>query len=454
MNIFLSKEEKNRLSEWKYSVIDNSITTEWFTPMYNYLVSLVPKYIAPNVLTLAGFVCIMISYYINITFAQTYKVSYFLIGALTFAYMCLDAIDGKHARNTGNSSPLGEFFDHACDNISTVFMMYIIADILGWNDSKYLLIITYMSQLIFMMSHIDAYATRTVVFDRYTGPGEFLLGYIVLLVINSVIRTYMDLPHIVIISILLGGFSLVKSVIISKIITYKTIKTQSILVLYLSFIILMSQTLFKELTWAMITKIGLSYAMITGDIIVSKMADKDIGIYLIPIILAGIPNDYIGIYLAITYYVVIILEIAYHLKLNIFKPKVRVYCNGVYDLCHFGHQNLFRAASEYGDYLIVGVHSDKDVEAYKKKSIMTLDERCKQVANSKYVDQVIGSAPMYITEDFIIKNHIDYVICSVEYDSPDDKYYAAARNLGILKVLPRTDGISTSDLINRSAIKN
>ena len=31
----------------------------------------------------------------------------------------LDAIDGKQARRTGTSSPLGELFDHGCDSLST-----------------------------------------------------------------------------------------------------------------------------------------------------------------------------------------------------------------------------------------------------------------------------------------------------------------------------------------------
>ena len=36
-----------------------------------------------------------------------------------FVYQSLDAIDGKQARRTGSSSPLGELFDHGCDSIST-----------------------------------------------------------------------------------------------------------------------------------------------------------------------------------------------------------------------------------------------------------------------------------------------------------------------------------------------
>lgn len=39
-----------------------------------------------------------------------------------FVYQSLDAIDGKQARRTGTSSPLGELFDHGCDSISTVFV--------------------------------------------------------------------------------------------------------------------------------------------------------------------------------------------------------------------------------------------------------------------------------------------------------------------------------------------
>ncbi len=36
-----------------------------------------------------------------------------------FVYQTLDACDGKQARRTGNSSSLGELFDHGCDVVST-----------------------------------------------------------------------------------------------------------------------------------------------------------------------------------------------------------------------------------------------------------------------------------------------------------------------------------------------
>jgi phosphatidylglycerophosphate synthase len=58
---------------------------------------------------------------------------YFLTALGLFVYQSLDAIDGKQARRTGTSSPLGELFDHGCDSVSTgnfmfsfnIFFMYL-----------------------------------------------------------------------------------------------------------------------------------------------------------------------------------------------------------------------------------------------------------------------------------------------------------------------------------------
>lgn len=45
----------------------------------------------------------------------------------------MDAIDGKQARRTNSSSPLGELFDHGCDSLSTgivdfFFMLVVNSD--------------------------------------------------------------------------------------------------------------------------------------------------------------------------------------------------------------------------------------------------------------------------------------------------------------------------------------
>ncbi|XP_026064167.1 ethanolamine-phosphate cytidylyltransferase isoform X2 [Carassius auratus] len=43
------------------------------------------------------------------------------------------------------------------------------------------------------------------------------------------------------------------------------------------------------------------------------------------------------------------------------RRTVRVWCDGCYDMVHYGHSNQLRQAKAMGDYLIVGVHTDDDI---------------------------------------------------------------------------------------------
>jgi len=43
------------------------------------------------------------------------------------------------------------------------------------------------------------------------------------------------------------------------------------------------------------------------------------------------------------------------------KKQVRVWCDGCYDMVHYGHANSLRQAKAMGDYLIVGVHTDSEI---------------------------------------------------------------------------------------------
>ena len=58
-----------------------------------------------------------------------------------------------------------------------------------------------------------------------------------------------------------------------------------------------------------------------------------------------------------------------------------------------------------------------------------------------------------MTPEFVEEHNIHIVLCSPEYDKPEDKYYKVPREQGILKVCDRTEGISTSDIIKRIAAR-
>lgn len=66
------------------------------------------------------------------------------------------------------------------------------------------------------------------------------------------------------------------------------------------------------------------------------------------------------------------------------------YTQGVYDMFHIGHLNVFKRAKERCDILIVGVNSDELTEKYKhKKTIIPQHERLEIVESIKYVDKAV-----------------------------------------------------------------
>ncbi|KAF4724865.1 hypothetical protein FOZ62_029930 [Perkinsus olseni] len=84
---------------------------------------------------------------------------------------------------------------------------------------------------------------------------------------------------------------------------------------------------------------------------------------------------------------------------------------------------------------------------------MTLEERVAEVQSLRCVYKVIPNAPCFgMDKEFIRKWNIHVVLASPEYDKPDDNYYRVPREMGILQIMPRTEGVSTSDIIKR--IKN
>ena len=135
--------------------------------------------------------------------------------------------------------------------------------------------------------------------------------------------------------------------------------------------------------------------------------------------------------------------------------RKNVYCDGIFDMCHVGHQNLFRNASKLGTHVFVGVVGDKDANNYKRPPIMTAAEREAQVLGCKHVDKVITNALCFgMTEEFLKEHNIHVCAVGQEYfdrfpDPEDDPYYKIPRKMGIAVPMPRFDGLSTSDLIQR-----
>jgi ethanolaminephosphotransferase len=67
--------------------------------------------------TLSGFAFIVLSYLLTYLYVPTLvgvapSWVYYVCALNLFVYQTMDALDGKQARRTQSSSPLGELFDH------------------------------------------------------------------------------------------------------------------------------------------------------------------------------------------------------------------------------------------------------------------------------------------------------------------------------------------------------
>ena len=136
-------------------------------------------------------------------------------------------------------------------------------------------------------------------------------------------------------------------------------------------------------------------------------------------------------------------------------PKqVRIFMDGAFDMMHFGHMNAFRLGRELGTHLLVGINSDKSITECKGPPLMNDHERRTMVESCKFVDQVLPECPYIMNKeylDFIIREYkVDFVIHGDDPCIVDGKdVYATAKEAGRYRSIPRTEGISTTDIVGR-----
>ena len=131
---------------------------------------------------------------------------------------------------------------------------------------------------------------------------------------------------------------------------------------------------------------------------------------------------------------------------------VRVYTDGIFDLFHRGHIEYLNKCknldvSDFGNnvlvHLIAGIINDKDSTGYKRKPIYCEDDRYKLVESVKDV-------PLFVSKEFLDEHNIDIVVhgFSNEADAQKQKeFFAVPNQLGIFRLVPYCEGISTTDII-------
>ncbi|KAG6506271.1 hypothetical protein ZIOFF_031593 [Zingiber officinale] len=128
------------LHRYKYSGVDNSLVAKYvLQPFWSRCVALFPLWMPFDTfvgqtcdlfmcfqITLTGLMFLVISALLGYIYSPRLDAApprwvHLAHGLLLFLYQTFDAVDGKQARRTNSSSPLGELFDHGCDALTCAF---------------------------------------------------------------------------------------------------------------------------------------------------------------------------------------------------------------------------------------------------------------------------------------------------------------------------------------------
>ncbi|KAK2420322.1 choline/ethanolaminephosphotransferase [Trifolium repens] len=179
------------LHRYKYSGVDHSYVAKYvLQPFWTRFVHLFPLWMPPNMvnfcflyfvvssITLMGFMMLLLSALLGYIYSPQLDSApprwvNFAHGLLLFLYQTFDAVDGKQARRTNSSSPLGELFDHGCDALACTFeaLAFGSTSMCGRSTFWWWLI----SAITFYGATWEHYFTNTLILPVVNGPTEGLM---------------------------------------------------------------------------------------------------------------------------------------------------------------------------------------------------------------------------------------------------------------------------------------
>ncbi|XP_076320011.1 ethanolaminephosphotransferase 1-like isoform X1 [Tachypleus tridentatus] len=175
---YLTEEQLTGFDHYKYCSVDTSpISNYVMHPFWNSVVKLVPPWIAPNLLTLVGFLLTVTNALLLAFYDYSFCASsddypsyppipswvWIVCAVNHFLAHTLDGIDGKHARRTNSSGPLGELMDHGMDSWASLFMPTCLYSVFGCGDFScsplHVFFILWNVHICFLLSHWEKYNT-------------------------------------------------------------------------------------------------------------------------------------------------------------------------------------------------------------------------------------------------------------------------------------------------------
>ena len=131
-----------------------------------------------------------------------------------------------------------------------------------------------------------------------------------------------------------------------------------------------------------------------------------------------------------------------------------VYVDGGWDMFHGGHADFLKKAAALGDFLLVGVHNDVQVNRHRGRNfpIMNLNERTLSVLACRHVGDVVIDPPWHMTREMIAALGISVVAHGSTNDPNDDDGmdpYKVPRELGIFKEVKSSMNLTVDSILQR-----
>eukprot|EP00818_Percolomonas_sp_WS_P002319 CAMPEP_0117439464 /NCGR_PEP_ID=MMETSP0759-20121206/2578_1 /TAXON_ID=63605 /ORGANISM="Percolomonas cosmopolitus, Strain WS" /LENGTH=504 /DNA_ID=CAMNT_0005231179 /DNA_START=24 /DNA_END=1538 /DNA_ORIENTATION=- len=174
----------HNLHKYKATSVDHSITRTYLLKPYLYekLIHFIPEQMHPNLVTLLGFVFILVLVLLCVVYSDGMTSSevpswvFYSCAACLFLYQTMDNLDGMQARRTGSSSALGELCDHGTDAIVTSLAAFAWMMVCARGMSTYGFIFSMCPALPFIAATWQEYWDHSLIFSHLNGPTEGLLS--------------------------------------------------------------------------------------------------------------------------------------------------------------------------------------------------------------------------------------------------------------------------------------
>lgn len=190
----LTHVQLRRLEEHRYSCASCSLMDPMMQKWWCWLVEQCSMTLAPNLITITGLLINIVTSLLLVFYSPDAKQEVprwacFLCALGLFIYQSLDAIDGKQARRTGTSSPLGELFDHGCDSLSTVFVSLGVCCSVRLGTHPYWMFFQCMMAVtLFYCAHWQTYVSGTLRFG-FIDVTEAQFGVITIHLVSVIFGT-------------------------------------------------------------------------------------------------------------------------------------------------------------------------------------------------------------------------------------------------------------------------